>query len=167
MYPIFKTFYGLKYYVSLYPDEKKKWLHYQKQKKEKKKLKNHNMSIQNGIRKTILSNSFLNTNRDKSIFSIIENGYVNDSILDDFFNDFNLEYLNSANSNINQEFTLRNETPIFKSHTTVLVNNQEYQVQIIENQTLHNTNQFILQHTMMNQPEGQKNQGEDIYYNVT
>lgn len=87
--------------------------------------------------------------------------------MDDFFNDFNLDYLNSTNSNINQEITLKNEIPNLKSHTTAPVNNQESQVQIIGNQTVHNTNQFILQHTMMNQPEGQKDQGEDIYYNFT
>ena len=67
-----------------------------------------------------------------------------------FINDFSLDYLNPATNN--QEFTLNNETPIFKSCTTAPINNQENQAQIMENKTPHNTYQFILQQTMMNQP---------------
>ena len=55
-------------------------------------------------------------NQAKSIPSILENpnGNVNDDALDDFFNNnFSLDYLNPAINN--QEFTLNNETPIFKS----------------------------------------------------
>ena len=90
----------------------------------------------------------------KSISSIVENanGNVNDDALDDFFiNDFSLDYSNSATNN-QSEFTLNNETPIFKSCTTALVNNQENQAQIMKNQRPHNTNQFMLQQTMINQP---------------
>ena len=70
--------------------------------------------------------------------------------MDNFFNDFSLDYLNPATND--QEFTLNNETPIFKSRTSSPVNNQENQAQIMDNQTPHNTNQFMLQQTMMNQP---------------
>ena len=74
--------------------------------------------------------------------------------MDDFFiNDFSLDYINPAT--INQEFTLNNKTTIFKSCTTAPLNNQENQGQIMENQTPHNTNQFMLQQTMMNQPVSQ------------
>ena len=69
--------------------------------------------------------------------------------MDDFFiNDFSLDYLKPAANN--REFTLNNETPIFQSCTTAPVNNQENQAQIMENQRPHNTNQFMLQQTMMN-----------------
>ena len=84
-------------------------------------------------------------NQAKSIL-ILENanGNVNDDALHNFFiNDFSLDYLNPATNN--QEFTLNNETPIFKSCTTAPVNNQENQAQTMKNQTLHNTNQFMLQ----------------------
>ena len=113
-------------------------------------------------------------NQAKSIPSILENpnGNVNDDALDDFFiNDFNLDYLNPATKN--QEFTLNSETPIFKPCTTVLVNNQENQAQIMENQTSHNTNQFMLQQTIMNQPvtqiphhkkEENKSENENLSY---
>ena len=64
-------------------------------------------------------------NQAKSIpFILEENGNVNEDTLDDFFNDFCLDYLNSTNSN-NQEFSLNNETPIFNFRTTVSVSNQE------------------------------------------
>ena len=47
-------------------------------------------------------------NQAKSIpFILEENGNVNEDTLDDFFNDFCLDYLNSTNSN-NQEFSLNN-----------------------------------------------------------
>ena len=48
----------------------------------------------------------------KSISSILD-------ALDGSFNDFSLNYLNLTNSN-NQEFTLNNEAPIFKSRTAVI-----------------------------------------------
>ena len=51
-------------------------------------------------------------NPTKSISSILDT-------LDGSFNDFSLNYLNLTNSN-NQEFTLNNETPIFKSCTAVI-----------------------------------------------
>ena len=64
-------------------------------------------------------------NQAKSIpFILEENCNVNEDTLDDFFNDFCLDYLNSTNSN-NQEFSLNNETPIFNFRTTVSVSNQE------------------------------------------
>ena len=91
--------------------------------------------------------------------------------MDDFFNDFSLDYLNPATNN--QEFTLNKETPIFKFCTTPPVNNQESQAQIMENQTPHNTNQFMLQQTMRNQPvtqipnhqeEENKTENENLSY---
>ena len=89
-------------------------------------------------------------NQAKLTFSILENGSVNDETLDNYFNDFNLDYLNPTDSN-NQEFTLNNEIPFFLSRTTVLVNDQENQAQLMGNQIPDNTNQLTLQNTMMNQ----------------
>ena len=57
--------------------------------------------------------------------------------------------------------------------TSAPVNNQGNQAQIIENQTPHNTNQFMLQQTMMNQPvtqiphhqkEENKSQNKNLSY---
>ena len=62
-----------------------------------------------------------------------------------FINDFSLDYLNPATNN--HEFTLNNETPIFKSCITAPFNNRENQAQIMESQTPH----IILQQTMMDQ----------------
>ena len=89
-------------------------------------------------------------NQAKLTLSILENGSVNDETLDNYFNDFNLDYLNPTDSN-NQEFTLNNEIPFFLSRTTVLVNDQENQAQLMGNQIPDNTNQLTLQNTMMNQ----------------
>ena len=112
-------------------------------------------------------------NKAKSI-PILENanGNVNDDALDDFFiNDFSLDYLNPATNN--QEFTLSNKTPIVKSFTTASVNNQENQAEIMEKEAPHNTNQFMLQQTMMNQPvtqiphhqkEENKSENENLSY---
>ena len=92
--------------------------------------------------------------------------------MDDFFiSDFSLDCLNPGTNN--QEFTPNNETPIFKSCTIALVNNQENQAQIMENQTTHYANQFMLQQTMMNQPvthiphhqeEENKSENENLSY---
>ena len=67
-------------------------------------------------------------NQAKSIPSILENGNVNDDTLDDFFNDFSLDYLNPTYSNI-QELRLNNKTPNFKSCTTAPASNKENQAQ--------------------------------------
>ena len=58
-------------------------------------------------------------NQAKLMSSIPDNGNVNDETLDNFFNVFSFDYLNPTNNN-NQELTLNNETPIFKSRTTTL-----------------------------------------------
>ena len=56
--------------------------------------------------------------------------------------------------------------------TTAPINNQENQAQIMEKQTSHNTNQFMLQQTVMNQPvtqiphhkEESKSENENLSY---
>ena len=64
-----------------------------------------------------------------------------------------LVWITNPTDGNNQEFSLNNETPIFKFRTTASVNNQENQAQIMGNQIpqTHNTSQFILKDTIMNQ----------------